>query len=59
MYFIVPFSGQAIVGQIIISWAIGGATSIREIALEKNNISIGEKPSNPVGTKEEDQFRKS
>ena len=50
---------QAIAGQTIVGWDIGGATSIREIALEKNNSSIGEKPFNPVGTKEENQYRKS
>ena len=50
---------QAIAGQTIVGWAIGGTTSIRKIALEKNNSSISEKPPNPMGTKEENRYRKS
>ena len=59
MRLVVPFAGQAFVGQTIVSWAIGGATSIKEIALKKNNSSIGEKPPNPVGPKEENWYKKS
>ena len=33
--------------------------SIREIILEKNNSLISEKPPNPVGTKEENRYKKS
>ena len=33
--------------------------SIKKIALEKNNSLIVEKPSNPMGTKEENRYRKS
>ena len=58
MRFVAPFSSQAIAGQTIVNWAIGRATSIREIVLEKNNSSIGEKPPNPEGTKEENRWRK-
>ena len=50
MHFVArSFAGCAIAGQTIVGWAIGGATSIKEIVLEKNNSSIGEKPPNPVG----------
>ena len=59
MRFVALFAGQAIAGQIIVSWAIGRATSIREIVLEKNNNLIGKKPPNPVGIKEENWCRKS
>ena len=42
------FASRAIAGQTIVGWAIGRATSIKKIALEENNSSIGEKPLNPV-----------
>ena len=58
MRFVAPFAGQAIVGQIIVGWAIKRATSIREIALEKSNNLIGEKPPNLMGTKEKNRYRK-
>ena len=58
MHFIAPFSDQAIAGQTFGGWAIEGAMLIKEIALEKNNSLIGEKPPNSVGTKEENRYKK-
>ena len=46
-------------GQTIVGWAIRKTTLIKKIALEKNNSLISEKPLNPVGTKEENQCKKS
>ena len=59
MYFIASFAGQIIVGQTIVGWATGGAMSIKEIVLEKNNSLIGEKSPNPIRTKEENWYKKS
>ena len=43
---------------LIVGLAIKKAMPIKEIALEKNNNSIGKKPPNLVGTKEENRYRK-
>ena len=59
MRFVAPFAGQAITSQIIVDWAIKKATSIKEIAREKNNSLIGEKPPNLVRNKEGNRCRKS
>ena len=43
---------------LTVGLAIGKATSIREIALEKNNCLIAEKSFNPVGNKKKNRCRK-
>ena len=58
MYFVALFASQAIASQTIIGRAIGGEEA-RFLWRKKSDKLIGEKPPNPVGTKEENRCIKS
>ena len=58
MRFVAPFSGQAIADHTIVGEAIGGEEA-RLFWRNKSNRVIGEKPPNPVGTKEENRCKES